>query len=102
MLTAQSMADFWELYLTEAVDRDNPYASPLRADNLQGLPPALVITAEYDPLRDEGESYAQRLKAAGVPVTFKRFDGMIHGFWGLMDSVAKGATDVIADFLKSK
>lgn len=102
MLTAQSMADFWQLYLPNVGDRDNPYVSPLRANSLRDLPPALVISAEYDPLRDEGELYAQHLKAAGVPVIFKRFDGMIHGFWGLMDSVAKGATEMIAEFLKSK
>lgn len=100
MLTAQSMDHFWQLYLAQPGDSSNPYASPLRARDLTGLPPALVITAEYDPLRDEGERYAQRLREAGVPVELKRFDGMIHGFWGLMQSVAKGATDTIAAFLR--
>jgi acetyl esterase len=100
MLTSQAMEDFWHLYIVDAQDRVNPYASPIRADNLRNLPPALVITAEYDPLRDEGERYAQRLQADGVPVTFKRFDGMIHGFWGLMDSVASGGTELVASFLK--
>lgn len=102
MLTSQAMEDFWALYLANLDDAANPYASPIRAADLSGLPPALVITAEYDPLRDEGAAYAQRLQAAGVPVTLRHFDDMIHGFWGLMDVVAKDGTSVVAAFLAAK
>lgn len=101
-LTAEAMDHFWHLYLEKISDADSVYASPLRAKDLSALPPAIVLTAEYDPLRDEGERYAERLREAGVPVTLRRFDGMIHGFWGLMESVSKPATDAIAEFLKNK
>ncbi len=74
------MSWFLEHYLPTPEQGEEPYASPLLAPDVSGLPPALVITAEYDPLRDEGEVYATRLPAAGVDARTSRYDGMIHGF----------------------
>jgi acetyl esterase len=84
LLTAADMDWFWGHYLGDvAARRGEPYASPLRATNLAGLPPALIITAEFDPLRDEGEAYGEALERAGVAAKVSRYDGMIHGFFGM-------------------
>jgi acetyl esterase len=80
-LDARSMEWFWSLYLGDL--RDAESAAPLRAHDLRGLPPALVITAEHDPLRDEGELYAERLRDAGVDAAVERYDGMVHGFFSM-------------------
>jgi acetyl esterase len=79
-LTRSEMAWYWDHYVKNAEDRLHPHASPLRAANLSGLPPALVLTAEFDVLRVEGEAYARRLQEAGVALKLRRYDGMIHGF----------------------
>lgn len=80
-LTADLMRWYWDHYLGGDQAGADPDASPLRAGDLAGLPPALVVTAEYDPLRDEGEAYAARLAEAGVPAVASRYGGMVHGFF---------------------
>jgi acetyl esterase len=79
LLSREGMLWFWKQYLQSKADLTNPLAAPGKG-NLSGLPAASLITAEYDPLRDEGEEYADRLRAAGVEVTGRRYLGMIHGF----------------------
>lgn len=89
-LTRGMMRWFWDNYTTDPKQRRDIHASPLRAslEQLQGLPPALVQTAEMDVLRDEGEAYARKLNAAGVPVTAVRYNGMIHDY-GLLNVLAQ-------------
>jgi acetyl esterase len=93
-LTAKGMAWFWDAYLPDLDRRSEPYASPLRAsdEQLAGLPPAFVIVDEADVLRDEGEAYAARLRAAGVEVTTVRYDGITHDFMMLNPLSATHAT----------
>jgi acetyl esterase len=97
-LTRTAMQWFAGHYLRSPGDARDPLASPLHAE-LAGLPPALVITAEFDPLRDEGEAYARRLQAAGVATRLSRYDGMIHGFYTMsayLDGGKRAGSEVIS------
>lgn len=78
-LTLPAMRWYWNHYLG-GTDGRHPEASPLRAESLEGVAPALVVVCEFDPLRDEGVAYAERLREAGVPVRLSEYEGMIHGF----------------------
>jgi acetyl esterase len=82
-LTVAGLQRYWNLYV-DGADGFQPDTSPLRADDLAGLPPTFVLTAELDVLRDEGEALAEKLREAGVEVTHRRYDGVIHGFWRWM------------------
>jgi acetyl esterase len=93
---------YWDHYLGPNGDGADPEASPLRTANLAGVAPALVLTAEYDPLCDEGEEYAARLREAGVEVTLTRYDGLIHGFFRMPAVIARAqdALDEAASALR--
>lgn len=82
-LNKAMMMWFWSQYLKSEADGSNPYASPLRAENLRGLPPATVITADIDPLRSEGQAYADRLREAGSAVKFTNYTNVTHEFFGM-------------------
>jgi acetyl esterase len=101
LLTRESMIWFWDHYAPDPADRKHPDASPLQAGDLSGLPAAIVLTAEHDPLRDEGEAYAEQLALAGVPVTLQRCAGQMHAFFQLIGVLPSSAAaiDYIAEQL---
>lgn len=96
ILTKADMVNFWNQYLASPDDARNPYAVPLNALDFAGLCPALIITAEFDPLRDEGESFAGKLREAGVPVQVTRYTGAIHGFFR-MSHISRLARDAMEE-----
>ncbi|MBW5421431.1 alpha/beta hydrolase fold domain-containing protein [Streptomyces sp. BG9H] len=101
---AHSSEWFWSRYLSEPADGDSPYASPLKAADHSGLPPTLMMTAEFCPLHDEGEAYADALSRAGVPVEYHRYADLPHGFLALSSilDTSRKAFDVIAEFLRER
>ena len=99
-LTGEQMNWFARQYLGDDYDADDPRISPLRLADLSGLPPAVVVTAGFDPLRDEGEDYARALRRAGVPVVMRRFDGLIHGFIN-MTTLGRASHDALVEMAGS-
>ena len=89
LLERSAVRWFWGQYLASESEAANPFVSPLRATSLAGLPPAFVVTAEFDPLRDEGELFAERLRQAGVPVKLHRYEGMTHAFFWMLGAVGQ-------------
>lgn len=102
MLTRDLMKWFWNHFIEGSGETYDLYVYPLQAKDLGDLPPALIITAEYDPLRDEGEAYGKRLQEAGVKVTMSRYEGMVHGFLRMTSRLdkAKEALDEVAGVVK--
>jgi len=99
LLTHAGMTWFRGHYLNDLSETDDPRASPLHANDLSGLPPALIYTAGFDPLRDEGQAYAERLSAAGVKTIHREFDSLIHGFAGMrgaLQAAARAMDDMVA------
>ena len=100
-LSLETMRYFLECYVSGEADASNPYVVPMKADDLSGLPSAFVLTCEYDPLRDEGEAYAERLREAGVPVKLSRYNGQVHAlfnagvpFTRTWDAIDEAATEL--------
>ena len=103
LLQRESMRWFWDHYIPDKSVVDDWRVSPLRAADHSGLPPAFIVTAEFDPLRDDGRAYAAKLRDAGVPVTYSEYDGMIHGFYwmqGVVD-VSKRLHEEVASEIRA-
>jgi acetyl esterase len=90
LLSRAAMQWFYSHYLTDPAEGANPLVSPVRASDLSGLPPAYVITAEFDPLRDQGVAYAIAMRSAGTPVAGRTYEGMFHGFLSMIEWVEAG------------
>lgn len=103
-LTVEKLQWYWDMYAPDPETRALPLVSPLRGEDLAGLPPTLVATAECDPLRDEGEMYAAKLRAAGVEATVHRFKGLIHAFTLMSDAIpeAREAVELCAAFIRER
>lgn len=99
-LEQKTMDYFYGHYVPDGADRNDPRLSPLKTEDLRGLPPAYIITAQYDPLRDEGRLYGEKLQAAGVKATIVNYDTLIHGFF-TMGGVVEAARPAIADAAKA-
>jgi acetyl esterase len=105
-LTRKDMERFWSGYVRSELDGDHPYAAPLQADRLDGVPPAFLLTCGFDPLRDDGRALAERLDAAGVPIRHVQYGDMIHGFLTMLANPeldrARAAIDEIGDAVRSE
>ncbi|AJY77516.1 hypothetical protein VN24_04950 [Paenibacillus beijingensis] len=104
MLTIRLMKQFVQGYVPDKERRRQPYASPLFAERLEGLPPAVIVTAQFCPLRDQGKQYAQRLRQAGVPAVYRCYAGMIHDFTAMMSRIlgsAKNSLHLAAMFIRN-
>jgi acetyl esterase len=101
-LSTQAMRWFWDQYLQDAQHHSNPYAVPMRADSFSGVAPAIIITAQYDPLISDGEKYAELLERDGVTVIYKEYAGMIHGFFTnvAVTPTARQSIDFVAEEIK--
>jgi acetyl esterase len=104
IVTRDSMLWFFERYAPDPATRNDPRLAPLRAASLSGAPPAVVLTAEHDVLRDEGEAYAERLREAGVVVSHRRFAGQMHGFFALVNVLPASADgmDFVVEAIKRR
>jgi acetyl esterase len=104
LLTRATMRFFIDCYTPNGSDRLDVRASPLLAGDHRGLPATLVLSAEFDPLRDEGEAYARALEAAGIDVELVRYDGAVHGFWQMtpFSALARDAMNQCIQFLRSR
>lgn len=99
LISSDQLRWYWDQYVPTLADREDPRASPSLAPSLGRVPPAVIVTAEYDPLRDEAEEYARALEREGVPVQLVRYEGQVHGFFGMLGTLedAAIAVDDVAD-----